>query len=332
MNKYIGLILVSSLFLFVSCENKDNKQDEQQGLALLYLASQGSEDTTTYGNTASGSSTSISGSYGASTAASSSVTTSFASATTTANKLIAPDIDRQIRAQILQQTRQVTCTASSGTISGTVTTSSSISCLSGSATYTPNLTFSGTTETTCPSSGTAKTSTTYNYTGSTTIVYNNCNLKVFDVKTYVDSGQQTIQSTTTTLNGTASVTNITGVSKPVLEVTSSSSSGSITTSSGTFALDASSTSTISSSSFSVDGGSAVSMEITAKYIANALVGTYTNTFDSSTSTFSIAVTEYSSGTNSFQNSGTINGETINGSYTINTADLVKYNTAISSLR
>ncbi|MEM7179781.1 MAG: hypothetical protein AAF518_02635 [Spirochaetota bacterium] len=314
MNKLTSLIVALLLAFTINCKEEEDNND--QNLALLYLASQNSSGTVTYGNTATGSSTGISGSYGTSSGVSSSVSTSFSSATlTSSSKLVEPSIRAQIQDQVQGKIRQTsTCTASTSNISGTVTTASTLTCLSGSAAYTPNVTFSGTYVVTCPTSTTSKATFNYTYTGSTEIVYSSCNLKIFDVKTYVDSGQQTYQSTTTTLTGTVSASNISGTA--VSEIDSST---------GQSTSNANSTSTITSSALSVDGGTASAVDITAKTITESLVFT----ISSSNGSFTV---NYISGTLSFQNQGTINGESIDGSYTIDSSGLSQYGTAIASIR
>ena len=56
MKKLTSLVLASLLAFTISCKEEEDNND--QNLALLYLASQGSSGTVTYGNTATGSSAS----------------------------------------------------------------------------------------------------------------------------------------------------------------------------------------------------------------------------------------------------------------------------------
>jgi len=330
MKKGLNLISVPLIIAsVVFCEKK--KDDKTKNLSLLALAALSNSTAAQYPNSVSGSAEAVKGAQGTTSGVSAATSAATSGAQSVAQSVLGAERANAIVKGLIASKALSTCDNTERSVTGTYTTASTVTAssstafflTSGSYTVTPNITIKGTYS--CAPSSSSSSSSSYNlsYSGSMTVAFSNATLKYFDIEDFVKNGKFTYK--TVTLNGTVTTSNLsmTSVAKGSSQSTTSS-----TTSTYVSSADYSTTNSDSSksSSMQVDGGTAVTFDLSS---SGKSIMSMKTTSTLSGSTYSSCYNTLSVEAGS-KTSGTYNGGAVSVSYNYTKADFEKMMTALGS--
>lgn len=331
MKKRLNLISVSLIMaLLVFCQKK--KEDNTKSLSLLALAALSNTTAAQYPNSVSGSAEAVKGAQGTTSGVSAATSAATSGAQSVAQSVLGSERANIIAKGLASSKALSTCDNTERSVTGTYTTASTVTAssstasflTSGSYTVTPNITIKGT-YSCSPSSSTTSSSSSFNltYSGSMTVVFSSATLKYFDVEDFVKNGKFTYK--TVTLNGTVTTSNL-SMTYTAKGTSQSTTSGTTTTYVSSADYSTTNSDSSKSSSMQIDGGTAVSFELSSSGKGIFSIKS-TSTLNSSPYSYTSCYNTLNAEAGS-KTSGTYNGGAVSVSYNYTKADYEKMLTAL----